>query len=76
MERRKWKGKLAEESIATLKQAGIEFSQHGKWQIVIRKNGCVVDFWPTTARWKDRASGVEGTWASNLLQYLKKKEGV
>lgn len=74
--RRDWKKKVAEDSLAALRQAGIEFSPHGKYQIVIRKGNRVVDFWLTTANWSERKSGQKGTWVSNLLQYLKTKEGI
>jgi len=55
-----------------LVKAGYVFSSHNDGlHLVISHKGIVIDYWPSTGKWKDRNSSIYCRGISNLLNYLE-----
>jgi len=54
-----------------LASAGYSFTSHNNGvHLVVHEGGMVIDYWPSTGKWKDRESVVYCRGINNLLNYL------
>lgn len=64
------RAKNRDQSAAILRAAGIDFYTHNDGAHLIVQAKTVIDFWPGTGRWKDRADGHTAFGVKSLIKYI------